>query len=121
MVLSQCSMNCSLLSQNHKYMVTSISFFKTNLTQRCALVNKTMKCLNKININNINVIMSAEYICYDDGCHLRKYARKPCRSEMTVTSKVMSHLNIVVDKMHMVDMWMHDGARRPVIHTYFQH
>ena len=52
--------------------------------------------------------MSAEYICYDDGRHLQKYARKPCRSEMTATSKIMSHVNIVVDKMNMaghVDAW----------------
>ena len=52
--------------------------------------------------------MSAEYICYDDGCHLQKYARNPCRSEMTATSKIMSHVNIVVDKMNMaghVDAW----------------
>ena len=53
-------------------------------------------------------VYCAEYICYDDGCHLRKYAENPCRSELTTTTKILSHLSIVVDKMHMaghVDAW----------------
>ena len=48
------------------------------------------------------------HICYDDGCHLRKYARNPCRSSQTSTAKILSEINIVIDKMHMaghVDQW----------------
>ena len=52
----------------------------------------------------------AEYICYDDGCHLRKYARNTFRREQieTPTAKKLASVEIVIDKMHMsghVDQW----------------
>ena len=49
-----------------------------------------------------------EYICYDDGCHLRKYAVNPCRCDITPTTRILSEVAIVVDKIHIaghVDMW----------------
>lgn len=49
-----------------------------------------------------------EYICYDDGCHLRKFARHPTRRNITVTAEKLASVEIVVDKMHMsghVDKW----------------
>ena len=50
-----------------------------------------------------------ELICYDDGCHLRRYARKPSRQNLTTpTTTSLSSLEIVVDKMHVkghVDPW----------------
>ena len=48
------------------------------------------------------------YICYDDGCHLRKYARNSCRCNQTSITKALAEINIVIDKMHMaghVDKW----------------
>ena len=56
---------------------------------------------NDNNKSNIGI----GYICYDDGCHLKKYAMNPCRKELTSTTKI---LKIAVDKMHMaghVDVW----------------
>uniref|UniRef100_A0A1X7TT82 Uncharacterized protein n=1 Tax=Amphimedon queenslandica TaxID=400682 RepID=A0A1X7TT82_AMPQE len=44
-------------------------------------------------------IRSAEYIIYDDGCHLKKYALH--RSSITSTSNFILQLTIVVDKFHM--------------------
>ena len=52
--------------------------------------------------------LSTEYICYDDGCHLRKYAMNPSRREQTITTQTIAKLSIVIDKMHMaghVDNW----------------
>lgn len=49
-----------------------------------------------------------EFLCYDDGCHLRKYARNDKRKDMTPTTNFLAQLEIVVDKMHMkghVDKW----------------
>ena len=49
-----------------------------------------------------------KFICYDDGCHLRKYARNPLRQGLTPTATLLSSLEIVVDKMHIkghVDPW----------------
>ena len=43
----------------------------------------------------------SEYICYDDGCHLRKYARNPVQSQLTPSAVQLSQIEIVIDKMHM--------------------
>lgn len=54
------------------------------------------------------LLNNAEYICYDDGCHLRKYAANPCRRDLTLTTKALTEIAITVDKMHMaghVDPW----------------
>lgn len=49
-----------------------------------------------------------EYICYDDGCHLRKYVQNPKRSHLTCTAEKMASLSIYVDKLHIkghTDSW----------------
>lgn len=49
-----------------------------------------------------------EFVCYNDGCYLRKYATNPCRKFLTQSSQKPSEIEIVVDKMHMaghVDEW----------------
>ena len=56
----------------------------------------------------IQLLTLVEYICYDDGCHLRKYAQNPSRSHLTPTTRFLSEVAIVIDKMHMaghVDTW----------------
>ena len=53
------------------------------------------------------------YICYDDGCHLRKFARNPSRMDITPTAKRIASFEIVVDKMHMaghVDKWCRENC-----------
>ena len=45
---------------------------------------------------------------YDDGCHLRKFATNPVRSELTTTAQRIAKTRIVVDKMHFkghIDPW----------------
>lgn len=52
--------------------------------------------------------MLIEYICYDDGCHLRKFARHPSRRDITVTAQKLASMEIVIDKLHMtghIDTW----------------
>ena len=54
-----------------------------------------------------------EYICYDDGCHLKKFAENPCRSAITPTAQKIACTRIVVDKMHMaghVDKWCKENC-----------
>ena len=49
-------------------------------------------------------------ICYDDGCHLRKYTRNPIRSQLSVAATKLASLNIVIDKLHFsghTDAWCH--------------
>ena len=54
----------------------------------------------------ILIMYSAGYICYDDGCHLWRFAQNPSRKDLT-TNKIAS-IDIVVDKMHIrghTDKW----------------
>ena len=54
------------------------------------------------------LLASSEFICYDDGCDLRKYACNPIRRDLTATTQKIAKMNIVVDKMHMarhVNSW----------------
>jgi hypothetical protein len=59
----------------------------------------------------IHVYMSTGFLCYDDGCHLKKFACNAKRRDSTATSKSISSMNIVVDKLHFrghVDKWCHE-------------
>ena len=61
-------------------------------------------------MNSIFHFQFAEFICYDDGCHLRKYATNPKRINQTSTATRMASIEIVVDKLHFkghVDAWCH--------------
>ena len=66
-----------------------------------------IKCLLK------EIIMVCYYIliaciCYDDACHLKKFAINPSRSELTEVSKNMSQLECYIDRFHFpnnVDKW----------------
>lgn len=54
------------------------------------------------------IYIDTGYICYDDGCHLRRFARQPHRKDVTSTSQTLASLEIVVDKMHIAghkDPW----------------
>ena len=60
--------------------------------------------------HEIYTFTSAGFICYDDGCHLRKFATNPKRINRTSTATRMASLEIVVDKLHFkghVDAWCH--------------
>ncbi|KAK3733841.1 hypothetical protein QZH41_008639, partial [Actinostola sp. cb2023] len=51
---------------------------------------------------------NTDIICYDDACHLKKFAQNPVRSEKTSTSKKLSQIEILCDKFHFknhVDRW----------------
>ena len=51
------------------------------------------------------------FLCYDDGCHLKKFACNSKRKDSTTTSKWISSLDIVVDELHFrghVDKWCHE-------------
>jgi len=56
----------------------------------------------------IHNLTHPEFICYDDGCHLRRYARNSERKKLTEATKRLAEIEIVVDKMHMsghIDEW----------------
>lgn len=49
---------------------------------------------------NIVYFRRFETICYDDACHLLRYAQNPKRRTLTNTSERISNMEIVVDKFH---------------------
>ena len=57
---------------------------------------------------NLSCFVFTEYICYDDGCHLRKFAQNAKRKNLTPTAEKLASLSIYVDKMHIkghTDAW----------------
>ena len=83
------------LLSNHKTVSSRLS--KQILDAHCA-------------IGLINYHLILEFICYDDGCHLRKYANNVTRREFSEASKKLASTEIVIDKMHMAghtDKWCH--------------
>ena len=52
--------------------------------------------------------INAEYVCYDNTWHLRRYANNPARSGLTPCTRRLSSKIELVEKMHMVghtDLW----------------
>lgn len=50
----------------------------------------------------------AGVLCYDDACHLKKFAQNPVRCELTQVAKRMKEMTMVCDKFHFrnhVDTW----------------
>ena len=55
-------------------------------------------------------LMCTGFICYDDSCHLKKYACNPIRRSCTLTSERLASLYFVIDKFHFkghIDPWCH--------------
>ena len=97
--------NSSLLSLNLKSMQTFMSFF-----ERILMCQKILVSIYRASLFTHYTIIDifAEFICYDDACHLRKYARNPTRKESTPVPQCLAAIEIVVDKMHMsghTDRW----------------
>ena len=82
-----------MYNKNHYYLILM------NIT-----VLIPMFCLPTCNHLGDNLILSTcmyiDFIVYDDGCHLRKYAANPSRSAATETTKRIANMSIVVDKLH---------------------
>ena len=60
---------------------------------------------------------TAGFVCYDDGCHLKKYASHRDRKMMTATAKQLAEINIVMDKLHFFKGTRTDGVTNTVTPT----
>ena len=59
-------------------------------------------------MNSNTYFFKPEFVCYDDGCHLRRYATNPSRRNLTPQSIQLANTEIVIDKLHMAghtDTW----------------
>lgn len=53
-------------------------------------------------------IFFVDTICYDDACHLKKFAQNPKRSQLTEVAKAIESKIIVCDRFHFrnhIDKW----------------
>ena len=44
------------------------------------------------------------FICYDDGCHLWRYANNSVRRDLSPITEKLAIVEIVIDKMHMAGL-----------------
>lgn len=97
-------MSCSSQSHSHKYM----EFYMSSWIGK-KMSSPIWVCLPPLYYFLIIMIcLHAEYICYDDGCHLRKFCQNPVRKDITSITKRLASLLIMVDKIHIaghVDAW----------------
>ena len=64
--------------------------------------------ISVLELRAIHLFLISGFICYDDGCHLRKYARSVKRSTVSPAATALANVEIVVDKLHMrghTDKW----------------
>ena len=64
-------------------------------------VNVHVHVIFQVLLLNMNNFPCIDYICYDDGCHLRKFARHSSKQDVTPTAQKLASVEIVIDKMHM--------------------
>jgi len=81
------------LSQVYAFLHTFMCENQSNLLD----LGKLVPACN-VTLHSYHGITSSGTICYDDGCHLKKYANK--RVDLTETAGRMASCAIVVDKMH---------------------
>ena len=63
---------------------------------------------SKPKLSSYSYLFYIDIICYDDGCHLRKFFRNPVRSTLTDTTDRIAKMEIVVDRFHFsnhTDNW----------------
>ena len=69
--------------------------------------------LGKVFALVLTVYCFQEFICYDDGCHLRKFAQQSARKNVTIIAQKLSETEIVIDKLHMaghMDKWCKENC-----------
>ena len=69
---------------------------------------------------------TAEFVIYDDACHLKKYACNPVRCNKTPTAQKLASLSTVVDRFHLaghVDPWCQENCnplKKVSVHSLIQ-
>ena len=80
-------------------------FLRNNYSVSSKLGKYGIHCIYQFDCTTFHYL---EFICYDDGCHLRRYARLTSRKDLTATTKHLAQVEILVDKLHMrghTDPW----------------
>lgn len=78
----------------------------TVLRKLCFLVTKVLK----------RFLLWLGVICYDDACHLKKFAHNPVRSTQTALAARITGMQILCDRFHFknhVDGWCRRHCNPP--------
>ena len=62
------------------------------LLYMCISIFDVVNVYIHVHLRTCIILSPSGYICYDDGCHLRKYACNPIRKDSTVTAQKISTL-----------------------------
>ena len=62
-----------------------------------------------------HVYSPIEHVCYDEGCHLWKYAMNPCQCDVTKTTWILSEVAVVIDKSIWLVTLVFSAKKKPVI------
>ena len=120
MVLSLCWVSCLEQNPRDKCMVICIHTFMRMMLRLQPSVSHYLYLHSKTYILQIftlnctlichNYDLCQGTVCYDDGCHLKRYACNPARSTLTATAGRLSSMNFAIDRMHFkghTDVWCH--------------
>lgn len=92
-----------------QYMAVSTAFSMLILLKHPQLVRSMVVLFWCITLCYMYIhTWKSEFLVYDDGCHLKKFATNPVRSALTETTEKIAGMDIVIDKMHFrghVDQW----------------
>ena len=105
---SQVYANLHQLLRKNPCISKNLGTFPQKWMHKLESLKATTYINNKVMWSHMLTVLSLEFICYDDGCHLRKFARQATRQDLTPTAKKLAMVEIVIDKMHMaghVDKW----------------
>ena len=75
---------------------------------------------------HVHISTTAEFVIYDDACHLKKYACNPVRCNKTPTAQKLASLSTVVDRFHLaghVDPWCQENCnplKKVSVHSLIQ-
>ena len=58
------------------------------------------KCISMVLSGNTKIVFIG-FVCYDDACHLTKFAKNPSRADLTPQAKQLDSVQMVVDKIRM--------------------
>ena len=91
----------SFIELNRKPRFTVVFTAFCSAIQRIHLASVCYACIvQKFSEAYSTFVHSVEFICYDDGCHLRKFSQNPVRSTLTDITVHIAKMEIVLDRFH---------------------
>ena len=103
------------ISESLPQVYGSLHQFYTSNPAASSRISKNLRVMIAMSktIHKFITILLIGFVCYDDACHLTKFAKNPVRADLTPQAKQLASVQMVVDKMHMkghVDKWCKENC-----------